>query len=1171
MKHCNILVVLLALLFSFTGARFGHAEVLLEHYSYANNGALEEAEEAIVAVSVPIDIVKRELTTLLLDEESPIKEVSRLDFDAISRLMILEGVIEIPTDLLADLEDAAGNRRVQHRHRFKVVLSFPTVQMLSLTSWLQITIHRFELSGQDYSSAFPVLGRFLGLILSNRSFANYLLDIDESVEVSEDDVSIRIRQFIERKNIRFRDNTISFRLNLKEFADLRRFAELTELRLWQFGPALLRGTQNPVFRIEAGIGRPHSNWLTNTRARGQQEARTLEEARQEYYSRLSDIQPVMNDLRKNLVDLRDQLDLKTLEDRDERELSEFLSHSESRLRSSLSLENPEFRADPVVAADEIRKDANERLISFITDLKRRVLIARHVQAGGRQGNGRPFLEKRLSQRVIDQAVRYFRDVDFEGEKLFSELNVVIAPHLPGLILRGRVNLDLNMIFAMAMEGTGVETGDIPIRASSEQWGAGIPFQVALRTVMFDDGWLGLDIRSMSLFTGLQRLTITQDSPHGGFLVNFIKMTITQTLVTTLIEQPFASTGVEGEDFNFYENILDNINRQRESYLSALRDVQRRGDIDRLVELTKLDIETNPFLATGREFVEGKTELFFKDLIVYDEADGLIKFRLDPRVVSDSILSSENTVQVWNVEPLYDETHDQTYLELALGDSVRSRSYLERLRTRPENQASQNFVGSRGEETDADVRAKLDLSSFTSLVTHVLNDAAKEQAEEAEAAIARDQESEHYIVQDLTLRAVGQNRLHLGAILTLIEKKKRGALNPRRWFGETFDVTRRSVAIDSEIVVEVVPLERYRRSIQRFQDEVFLGDTLLKVDLRSAQVRMGGQIGLVDRMINLVGNVNFDRSALATKVKVLVLRVVSRALNPADPKKNGNVELGGVRLNRYAKVFTHGEEILLQIHPHILASAFDVRFRQVDETSDLMSRSLFVNPADQTISFDFSTVGNMASVDKAELLSVMSETKNLFLPVLALNDPEALKRELTRLTLFDRALYNSDMAKPSLRHRFLRILSFYEGLLDAAHPDLTTVNHINRSLGITQGFSDSLSDGRQITTCGVELMYFVATAMVMRSKIEGLISKIREFGLENDVPYYNEFVKAADDLRDRFMIPFAELYERKFHDRNQSILRRGPTDWTHTYYPDALYSDSIYQEVKETLNRVKENR
>lgn len=1162
----KILGILITFLILFSPV---HSRVLQEHYSYSNNGSLHESEEAIVAVSVPLDIVKREVRTILLSEDSPIVEVHRLDFNAISRLMILEGLIEIPSDILHDMEAGTGGRSVEHRHEFKLVLSFPTAQMLSLTSFLQLTIHRFELSGQDYSQSFPVMGRFMSAVLSNRSFLNYLLDIDDSVEIDSDDMSVRIRQFIERKNIRFRENTITFRLNLAEFADFSRFSELTDLRLWQFGPALLRGTQIPVFRIEAGIGRPHQNWLTDARARGEGEVRTLEQARQDYYDRFTDIKPLLDELKGNLSELKEQMDFRNLNTREEREISEFISHLEARLRRALSLDNPEFRADPVLAYEGTRHKSNEEVVAFLSDLKRRYLIARQVEQGGQIGAARPFLEKRLSQRAVDQAVRYFRDIDLEeGEKLFSELNVVLAPHLPGMILRGRVNLDLNTVFAMALEGTGVETGNLPIRASEQEWGSGIPFQVSLRTVMFDDGWLGIDIRNMSLFTGLQRLTITQDSPHGGFLVNFIKMTITQTLLTTLIEQPFATMTIEGEEVNFYEVVLQKIQQQRESYLRALRDAHRRGDIDRLLEITKLDIETNPFLTAGQNFVEGKTELFFKDLIQYDDADGLIKFRFDPRVISDTILSSENSVQVWNVEPLYDKDQDQTYLELTLGDGVRTRSYVRNLHERLELQDSQQFVGTNDNPSDADVRAKLDLTHFTQLVTHVLNEAATEQKGDVERALLREEESEHYIVQDLTLRATGDNRLNLGAVLTLFEKKKRSAINPRRWLGDTFETTQRSVAIDSEVVVEVVPLERYRRSIQRFEHEVFLGDTLLKIDLRRAQVRVGGQVGIVDRMINLVGNLNFDRSTLASKVKVLVLRVVGRMLNPADPTKNGNVELGGVRINKYAKLFTHGEHILLQVHPHILGAAFDVRFRNVDETTEIMDRSLFVDPNSQTIQFDFSTVGNMATVDKAELLSVMNEARELFAPVLGIQDPELLKRELARLTLFDRALYNSDMARPSLRHRFLRILSFYEGLLDAAHPDLNLVNSINRQLGINQGFEPNDPDGRLITSAGVELMYFVATSMVLRTKIERLIAQVERLGLGGEVPYLDDFKRASDELLNRFMVPFTDLYEQRFHQRNQNILSRGPTDWTHSYFPDALYSNSIYEEVKEILSNEK---
>lgn len=1130
----------------------------------------ENTEEALVAVNLPLDLVKREVTQLLLAVDSPVKEVKRLDFDPIERVAILEGVLELPADLLSDLSALAGQDSIQHRHRFKITASFPSSRLLATTSYFQLTIHRFELDGQDYSKAFGVLGRLTASLFAHRSFLDYLLDIDQTVQVDLNDPSLRVRQFIERKNIRFRENTISFRLNLKEFVDFRRFAELTELRLWQFAPTLMKGTQIPVFRIEAGLGRPHDNWLNDATARGESDQQTLEQARRETYSRYSYTQELDQQLDRHLTHFLTEFSLIDLNEREKREIEEYKGHRAARLREALGQANPEFLADPLETYHQVIEEEKERAVGFLSDLKRRYNIER-VSRGQDGGDKRPFLTKRLSQRALNHAVRFFRDMNLEEkEKLFAELDMVLAPHLPGLILRGRVNLDLNTIFTLALEGTGVELGNVPIRASEDQWGSGIPFQIPVRTYMQDDGVLGLDVKNISLFSGAQRLNINSNSPHGAFMINFIKMIITQTLVTTLIEQPFASARPDGEEETPYKRLLEKVKEQRRVYEQTLRSTTRPGDLERLLHLTQLDIETNPFINTGVDFVEGKTELFFKDLIQYDEGDGLIKFKLDPKVISETVLSSQNTVQVWNLEPLYDRSRDQTYLELSLGHQGRSGDYVKNLNERPIKRDSQLFTGTTGNESEEDVQLKLDLKSFTRLVSHLLTEAAAEQKEQALKEFARDAESEFYIIQGLELRARTQNQLSLSVVLTHLQKKRRGLLG--RLFGDEYEEKRKTISLEGKVALEVVKLKDVQAKIERHGDEVFLNEGLIRLDLREVKVLLDGDLGLVDHMVNLIGRrLNFEGQGLASKVKVLVLNVVGNILNPSEPEKSGNVEIAGVKLNRYVKIYTHSENIFIQLHPHLLATGFDIKFPEALEGEELIGQAIMIDPLAESINFNFSTVGNMATVDKSELLSIMARASELVDPLLKIERPERLKQELNQLRFYDQYLYNSDLTKPSLKHRLLRLLSFYQGLNLSSDREGRLMEQIHERLNLEQGFVQEGLDNRQITASGVELMYFLSTSIVMKAKLDQLIGKIRSYGIDREVSYYPELIKASQDLRDRFMIPLSELYELDFSERNRRILKNPPSDWTHSYYSDALYSNSIYQHLKDVLKAEKEKR
>ena len=210
----------------------------------------ERAEEALVVVNLPIELVKRELTTILLHKDSPIKKLDRLDFDPINRLIMIEGDIVVPADIMLNLSELTGGD-IEAKHNFKTVISLPSSKMLSLTRWFQIKIEEFKLDGLDWKPSLQVLGQFMSVLISNTSFIDFMLDIKPEMEINENDPVIRVRDLIQKKGIRFRGETISFKLDLKSFADFSRFAEIADLRLWQFSPVLLRGSNKMVFRMEA--------------------------------------------------------------------------------------------------------------------------------------------------------------------------------------------------------------------------------------------------------------------------------------------------------------------------------------------------------------------------------------------------------------------------------------------------------------------------------------------------------------------------------------------------------------------------------------------------------------------------------------------------------------------------------------------------------------------------------------------------------------------------------------------------------------------------------------------------------------------------------------------------------------------------------------------------------
>lgn len=1126
----------------------------------------ERPEEALVVVNLPIELVKRELTAILLHKDSPIKKIDRLDFDPINRLIMLEGDIVVPADIMLDLTDLAGGD-VEARHKFKTVISLPSSKMLAMTRWFQIKIQEFKLDGLDWKPSLHVLGQFSSVLISNTSFYNYMLDVKPEMEVNESDPVIMVRDLIQKKGVRFRGETISFKLDLKSFADFSRFAEITDLRLWQFSPVLLRGSNQMVFRMEAGLGKPGKAWVEDIAARNEHDERTLQEVREQFYVELGNSKKVTEELEKFLDDSRKQMNLMSLSSRYEQEVRDLRVFLGSKVRAALDKKNPEFLSDPEYVNESIKQEGKEYIIAGLSDIKRRKMLEQNMANGGRASKDRPFLQKRISQKTLSQAVRFFRDFEFEGDNMFPVLDVYLNPALPGIVMKGIMNLDMNWVLAMGLEGAPVDFGNMPIHFADDLYGAGIPFETAIRLSVEDGGWLGLDVKTVSLFKGSQKMVFSNYQDHGQFIINFVKMAIVNTLATTLIEQPIpptADAGEEGETTDSYLVLRENINRQNTAYASLFS-----GDdigLEALINVAKVDIENNPFLKTGQDFVEGKTELFFKELVKFDEASGLIKFKMDPRVVSESILSSPNDVQVWNVESLFDKDMDETYLDLALGNKTRSSSYVQEIFNRKERRDSENFVGTRDEGGIVDLGIKMDLGSFEKLINSILSDAYTQQSKTVESQLKRDVESEHYMIRDVHIKAAQNGLLELNATMTHVKKSERGALNPARWFGERWPIKRKTIGVKAQIGISVDRLAKYQRGLKLAPNEVFFGDELLKVDLYNAKFTMSGDTGIVDKMLLLaVGNLDFKKSSLAKKVKVLVLRALRGFLNSEDPQKNGNTELGGVKINMYAKLLTHDEEILIQLNPHVLGTAFDVK---ILANQNFHGRDVgFVVAKDQnTLSIDFQTVGNMAAVDKGELYQIMAKAKKIMEPYYMEADKDEFLKKLKDLTLFDQFLYNSDYKKMSLYHRFIHVLSQYDGVIKNTHPDHTVAQNIANAIGRDLEMPQPNLGSREITASGVELMYFLSSAMVLKGHLDLLINKIREFGVQDEVPYFADFVKRAEDFEKRFIVPLLNQYEVSYREHNEKIIQKGPTDWNHTYYPDARFSDAVYKLASQLFNR-----
>ena len=183
-------------------------------------------------------------------------------------------------------------------------------------------------------------------------------------------------------------------------------------------------------------------------------------------------------------------------------------------------------------------------------------------------------------------------------------------------------------------------------------------------------------------------------------------------------------------------------------------------------------------------------------------------------------------------------------------------------------------------------------------------------------------------------------------------------------------------------------------------------------------------------------------------------------------------------------------------------------------------------------------------------------------ILSSEDREFVREALTTKGLADKLMRNSDYTKMSLSHRLKKVLSQYNGVLNVIKPDMSVINQINRNLNSKFGASMPDFNDRRLTTTGVEVMYIVAASHVLATKLEAIDALIKDMGLENEVMYADLYAQQAADLRNRIVDPLVKIYAANFKVNNAKIVKKGPTDWNHSFYPEAIFADAVFKLLRK---------
>lgn len=137
-------------------------------------------------------------------------------------------------------------------------------------------------------------------------------------------------------------------------------------------------------------------------------------------------------------------------------------------------------------------------------------------------------------------------------------------------------------------------------------------------------------------------------------------------------------------------------------------------------------------------------------------------------------------------------------------------------------------------------------------------------------------------------------------------------------------------------------------------------------------------------------------------------------------------------------------------------------------------------------------------------------------------------------------------------------------MNIIRPDVSVIDSINRGTNADFGIEMPTFNARRVTLSGVELMYFTSSALVVKNYVDAFVKHVRS-QLDNPEGL-EEFEGKAEELNERYIVPLIEKYAKEFAEHNKRIIDKGPTDWNHSYFPDAIYSDKVYEHVKHLLNK-----
>lgn len=1133
------------------------------------------SEEPLIELRTPGRLVQQLLGEVLKGAPSVIHRLDPIALSPGNGLISVSGAIEVPADLMQfmDPEDRRPTQATLVDFRFAFV---PRIEMREREHSIVLEFKTLQINDQDFIQTFPILSKLVTSFLSDSRLLRFVQDkelaANEALQ-AQANVSLRVSDYLRKKHIQFHEGTRSISLklaidqivNLDSVKALENYGEFfADLRLWYFAPMRLKGTRETVFYVVVGAGAPSESWQAHMRSRLESDAQFLLDARKTEIAELTDAARNRARLEDSLQRYLAQFGLTGLSVRETRALDELRASWNEAIESRLTLSDSLFVADPTGEHARVLKKLEGGVVATLERLKRKREIEAEARSGGgvlAQNQQWPFIENRVSQKTLHSVVRFFRDFEFKEDALFRDITIEIKPEMPGLLLKGLVKLNLGTFGFM---NEGLMDAGIKLDAAFNDR---VPFEAKIELLQEPSGWLRLTFQEVTLLSGPQKIVLNPSQRNGKFILDLAQKLVMRTLVGWIVERDVgepteAAVQREKEVKSRVEAFLKALPRQYrevvESFnipgmgsvgpvagddapLASVKNIQ-----DLLVRLMEVDFLKNPLIEIGKQEVAKKLDILLTDYIKYDGTS--LRLSINPNLFLTGLTPPESPMYVWNIEPVWVKALERGYIDFAVGYGPRSQGYHEHLFRRPERADSVHAGYERNFTQNAvDYGVSVSLPDFSKTLNYLLSSIKMDMDRDIRAKMSADKEQTHYKFNDIRVSAFRPGQIELSITASTIKKAKYSLLNPARFLdGEKWYEVEEAIGIKAYANLSVHRLDRFASQVEVRDTNVFFGSQVLRVDLVRASIETD-KYKLFQKILTLMGfnvrDVNFERSSLENKVKMLILKTIAPYFD--NPKDEGNTKIGSFALNRFARLYVTKQDILVQLNPRFASAAFDVTVlpKQAHGGS---SFGLSIDPGRDRMSVDFSTAGGIAATDKKEILDIVKNAGAIIKPYLEITDVAKMRQKLDSGEIKEKISISGNRAAPSLMGRLGRLVQYY--------PEITQVRSDEDAA------ARELTEGqRLLSECGLELAYFVGGLYGIHAELAQLRDRIASRGWAAELAQstgYQYLLQTIDQLEKRRIQPYAAIYRAKFLRKNQQIVRRGLTDWNQAFYADAAFSANI---------------